>query len=686
MTFKYPSTKVKLVEEEIYGVEIKDSYRWLEESENPEVIEWIQAQNHFTRDILNQIKERKSIQKLVEERIRFDQVIITREHENGWFFLKKHHDKQQLVLYFRSRENPSMDKVLIDTNELDSSGFTSLNWWYASHDGTLLAYGLSKEGSDWSIGHIMNVESGKHFEETIERVRYTTLCWKKDNSGFYYTRHPKVGEVPDGEESFHSHVRYHALGTNPENDPIIFENPKRLYEYPEPFLSKDGAYMIIMSYRFISTDLYFVDLISDPPKTRPILTDSNWIITPHTSEENIYFLSNHESPKYGFYKTTSKKLEIEHWESVISPGEDILQDIKLVSHKIVALWLHEATSLLTVHNLDGVKQKDIPIPKDGTAVHIVTNGQLSGEPEFDNLYFDYQSFTQPPIMYEYNIPKEKLTIFHEARPKLENMELTVSKVWYSSKDGTKVHMFIIYPKNLELNGKNPTILYGYGGFNISITPFFSPDNQIWFENGGILAYPNIRGGGEFGEEWHKAGILNKKQNVFDDFIAAAEFLIEQGYTSPSKLAIDGASNGGLLVGAVCVQRPDLFEAVYCNVPLLDMTRFHNFSLGKTWIPEYGDPEKPEDFKWLYAYSPYHHVKQGVNYPAVLLHTATEDSRVDPSHAMKMVALLQKASDSKKPVLLWVESKAGHGFGKPISALIDEYTNILSFFTWRLKKS
>ncbi|MHA2089017.1 MAG: prolyl oligopeptidase family serine peptidase, partial [Promethearchaeota archaeon] len=478
---------------------------------------------------------------------------------------------------------------------------------------------------------------------------------------------------------------YHVLGTNPENDPIIFENPERLYEYPLPYLSKDETFMIIMSYRFIATDLYFIDLSSNPPITRSIIIDSNWMIEPQMGEECIYFLSNHESPKYGVYKTTSENLDINQWECVISPGEDILQNMKLASNKIIALWLHEATSILTVHNLDGIKQKEIPVPKNGTVIYEISGGVLSGEPEFDNLYFDYQSFTQPPILYEYNIPNDKLTIFNEAHPKRGNIELIVSKVWYPSKDGTKVHMFIIHPKHIELNGNNPTILYGYGGFNISITPFFSPTNQIWFEKGGILAYPNIRGGGEFGEEWHKAGILGKKQNVFDDFIAAAEYLIKERYTSPKRLAINGASNGGLLVGAVCVQRPDLFEAVYCNVPLLDMTRYNNFSLGKTWIPEYGDPEKPEDFNWLYAYSPYHHVKQGTNYPAVLLHTATEDSRVDPSHAMKMAALLQKSSSSEKPVLLWVEGKAGHGLGKPISALTEEYTNILSFFTWRLNQ-
>ncbi|MHA2035128.1 MAG: prolyl oligopeptidase family serine peptidase [Promethearchaeota archaeon] len=685
MNVKYPPTVVKPVEEEIFGIKITDNYRWLEESENQEVREWIEAQNLFTRDMLDQIKDRNSIQKLVEERIRFDQVFITIERENGWFFIKKHHNKQQPVLYFRSKEHPEIDKALIDTNELDSTGFTSLSWFHTSHDGSLLVYGLAKEGSDWSTGHIMEVETGKHFEEKIERTRGSAVRWKKDKSGFYYTRHPKKGEVPDGEETFHSHIRYHVLGTNPENDPIIFENPERLYEYPLPYLSKDETFMIIMSYRFIATDLYFIDLSSNPPITRSIIIDSNWMIEPQMGEECIYFLSNHESPKYGVYKTTSENLDINQWECVISPGEDILQNMKLASNKIIALWLHEATSILTVHNLDGIKQKEIPVPKNGTVIYEISGGVLSGEPEFDNLYFDYQSFTQPPILYEYNIPNDKLTIFNEAHPKRGNIELIVSKVWYPSKDGTKVHMFIIHPKHIELNGNNPTILYGYGGFNISITPFFSPTNQIWFEKGGILAYPNIRGGGEFGEEWHKAGILGKKQNVFDDFIAAAEYLIKERYTSPKRLAINGASNGGLLVGAVCVQRPDLFEAVYCNVPLLDMTRYNNFSLGKTWIPEYGDPEKPEDFNWLYAYSPYHHVKQGTNYPAVLLHTATEDSRVDPSHAMKMAALLQKSSSSEKPVLLWVEGKAGHGLGKPISALTEEYTNILSFFTWRLNQ-
>jgi prolyl oligopeptidase len=374
------------------------------------------------------------------------------------------------------------------------------------------------------------------------------------------------------------------------------------------------------------------------------------------------------------------------WETVLEPQKDILQDVQLVSDKIIALWLHDVQSKVTLHNYDGKLIGEIPLPKSGTVDPMDMGGGFSGGLEYSDVYFNCMSFFQAPTTYHYNIHTRKLREFFKMDLDLDLSKYEITEEWYQSKDGTRVHMFLIYPSQLELNGANPTILYGYGGFNVSMNPFFSPNFICWVERGGVVAVANIRGGGEYGDAWHKAGILYKKQNVFDDFIAAAEHLIQRKYCSPKTLTIFGGSNGGLLVGAATVQRPDLFIAVYCTVPLLDMLRYHHFSIGKTWVPEYGDPEKLEDFKWLKAYSPYHNVQEDGSYPAVLFKTAINDSRVDPTHALKMAALMQSLPQTTNPILLWTESAAGHGTGRSVTKLITEGTRMLTFFMWRIKAS
>ncbi|MFX0086599.1 MAG: prolyl oligopeptidase family protein [Candidatus Hodarchaeota archaeon] len=680
---KYPETLVMSVEETLHDVKIVDEYRWLEEIKNQEVKKWLKLQNEHTRKILDQIPYREKLKARLEELLQIEHMFLPKETDSGWFFRKRGPKDQQPVLFFQSKGNSSSEIELINVNKLNSSGLISIDFWEPSSDGKLLAYGQSKGGSEWATIHIMDIqdpEKPKILKDKIERTKFTHISWDKDAGGFYYMRFPDIGEVPSGEQHFHSHIRYHKLGTNPKEDPIIYKNPDKPYEYPLFSISSDQTHMIIMSYRFITVDLYYVDLTTDPPEIHPIITDSKWMIEAHVGKENIYLKSNHDTPKFAIYKTIKEQLPIENWKCIISPvNDDIIQSFKLIGNKIAVLWLRNVTNRITIHDLNGNLEYEVKIPMNGSVEWDVVDIL-----DFDNLFLYYQSWIDPPQIFKHKIGSEVLEKFYEKKLPINTEGIDIIHVFYSSKDKTKVHMFLLHQKGIKLNKNNPTILYGYGGFGVSLTPSFSTAFLSWIENGGIVAIANIRGGGEHGDEWHKAGRLDKKQNVFDDFIAAANYLISKGYCSPKTLGIYGGSNGGLLVGAVTVQKPELFGAVYCSVPLLDMLRYHHFSLGKTWIPEYGNPEDPEQFKWIYAYSPYQQIKEDSQYPAILFYTAEDDSRVEPIHAMKFAAKMQKIK-GKKPKLIWFEPASGHGVGTPLSKTIDNTTDMLAFFLWQLKK-
>ncbi|MFW9777413.1 MAG: prolyl oligopeptidase family protein [Candidatus Heimdallarchaeota archaeon] len=680
----YPHTEQIPVTNTLHGIEITDNYQWLEDTESEAVKNWITNQNIFSKPYLDNIPVREDIRERIQELYEFEQILDVIERENGWFFRKKHVDKQQPVLYFRSKKNPTHDQVLIDINVRDPSGLTTIDYVYPSHDGTLMAYGLSKGGDEWSTLYLMNVTTGQDFgeKESIKRAKYSYVSWKKDKTGFYYTRFFNPGEVPKGEENFHSHIRFHSLGSDPDQDPIIFRHAKEPTAYPDYVLSPDETYMVVYIYRFVSSDLHLIDLANDNHMI-PIVTESKWLFYPYVSSEHIYVLSNYRSPNYGVYRFTRSKLNISDWEEVIEPREYVLQDINLVYQNIVALWMHNVSNKLTLHDVDGKEVDRIPIPKNGSIQTSPPGTMLFGSLDAENLFFNFQTFLQPPMTYQYHIPSQTLSRFFEYDIRISSDEFEVTEEYFASKDGTKVHMFIISRPNVERNKKNPTLLYGYGGFGISIAPTYSPNILHWVERNGVIAVANIRGGGEHGEEWHQAGMLGRKQNVFDDFIAAAEYLVKSNICSPETLGMWGGSNGGLLVGAVLVQRPELFAAVYCAVPLLDMLRYHHFLLGKTWVPEYGDPDNPDHFHWLHAYSPYQNVNPKGTYPSVLFKTATNDSRVDASHAFKMAALMQSLSSTSEPILLKVDTSAGHGVGRSLTKLVNDSTDLLTYFYWRL---
>ncbi len=674
---KYPETRMEPVVETIHGIKITDNYRWLEKIDSREVQSWIKAQNDLSRSILDQIPIQSKIYKRVNELIRIEETFLPKETEKGWFYNKKHPDAQQPIIYFRSKDT-GIEKVFLDVNKMDPTGLSSIDIWEPSPNGDYFAYGVSEKGSEWNTIYIMRVSDKILLEDQIQRIKpFSPLVWNSTNSGLYYMRFPNPKDVPAGEENFHSHIRYHQIGTAADEDPTIYRNPEKIHEYPFFSVSPDESFMIITSYRFTESDLYCVDLKT--LEVNPILVDSEWLFEVVVGKEYIYIKSNHKNPHFSLFRTKLDKLDIANWQEIIVPRDnDTLETFLLVKEKPVVKWLRHVSNLIEVYNPEGDLLWVIDLPNQGT-ISTILNAYIT----FERLSLHYTSWVEPPFIINFNVEtgqKEKFT-----EKKVPNLDLDSFKVkheWYISKDGTKVHMFIIHKKDLNFNGNNPTILYGYGGFGVSLTPSFSVTFLSWIELGGVVAIANLRGGGEFGDDWHKAGRLGNKQNVFDDFIAAAEFLIQERYCSSKCLGIYGGSNGGLLVGAAAIQRPDLFSAVYCSVPLLDMLRYQNSLLGATWIPEYGDPTDPKQFSWLYEYSPYHNAKQGP-YPTIMFHTAESDSRVDPMHAMKMAALLQSISTSKNPILLWVETAAGHGIGMPTDKLIQRATDVLTFFSWGL---
>jgi prolyl oligopeptidase len=477
-------------------------------------------------------------------------------------------------------------------------------------------------------------------------------------------------------------VFYHSLGTDPEKDPLIFGEGRNPEDWPNADLSEDGRFLLItVEQGWTRTELFLMDLVAGTPAIR-ITDGKNFIYRGEIFRGDLYVISNEDASRYRVFKTSLDHPGREFWRELVPHSDAVLQAIDIIHGDVFALYERNATSEIKVFSTDGRFLGDVRLPGLGS----VTG--FGGEWDSKEMFFGFQSFTVPASVYRIDLtqPNALSTPAVWAKidaPSINPSDYEVKQVWYASKDGTRVPMFIFHKKGLELNGHSPTLLTGYGGFNISLTPTFTGDRYLWLQRGGVFAVANLRGGAEFGEEWHRAGMLDKKQNVFDDFIAAAEYLVEQKYTDHERLAIRGGSNGGLLMGAMLTQRPDLFHAVVCQVPLLDMLRYQNFQIAKLWIPEYGSADDPVQFEWLYAYSPYHHVKRGTQYPATLFMTAESDTRVDPLHAKKMAALLQAeaANGKDRPILLRIETKAGHGAGKPIAKIVDELTDMYSFVWW-----
>ena len=677
-----PKAKVDIVEEKIGGHSISDPYRWLENADSPATQEFDRQELTYARGILDPLPGRPQIHQQLTQLLSIGIIGTPQMGGKYYFYIRRDGMQNQPVLMVREGIH-GKDRALVDVNLLSADGTVALDWWSPSDDGKYVAYGTSPGGSEESTLRIVETASGKVLPDTIDRARHANMAWKKDNSGFYYGRTPKKGDVPAGEEVYHVKIFYHALGSDAEKDSLIFAG-HHAQDIPVAQLADDeDRWLLITVYEgYTKTEMYLQDLKAGTPSVE-ITSGKDFIYSGEILRGRLYIFTNEDAPRYRVLRVDARKPRRESWREIVPESDAVLKNVLLVHGNLFGLYEKNAISLLKIFSDEGHFLSDVKLPGLGSITAI------GGKWDSDEAFFGFQSFTVPPSVYTIDFKASNATELWARvdAPAIDPSAYEVKQVWFSSKDGTKVPMFVFHKKGLALNGKNPTLLTGYGGFNISLTPSFAGDRYLWLEHGGVFAVANLRGGSELGEGWHRAGMLDKKQNVFDDFIAAAEYLIAQKYTDKDHLAIRGGSNGGLLVAAAFTQRPELFRAVVCAVPLLDMLRYQHFQIAKLWIPEYGSADDAKQFDWLYAYSPYHHVKAGTEYPAILFMTAESDTRVDPMHAKKMAALMQAEAANgmsrERPILLRIEPKAGHGVGKPVTKQIEELTDVYSFLFWQL---
>ncbi|MCA9656624.1 MAG: S9 family peptidase [Myxococcales bacterium] len=675
----YPATRRDAVVDTLHGVSVADPYRWLEDVDAKEVQEWMGAQDEVARAYLESLPKREELEKRLIELTYIDAISPPSHRGKRYFYSRSHADKEKAVYYYKVGKDGE-ERVLIDPNTLSEDGSISVHGMSASHDGRYVAYKLSENNADAATMYVKDLKTGKDSAiDVIPGAKYATASWTPDGKGFYYVGLPTDPSIAPAELPGHAEVRYHRLGTHPEQDRQVQPPLGDPTMFLGTSISEDGRWLLLYKVKGPTTELYFQDLRSKKGRERgfvPLATGFTAQYAADAYEDQLYVTTNEGAPRRRVFRVDPAEPEREHWREIVPEREDaVLSFAYVVGGHLVTDYMVNAHSQLQVRDLEGTLVREVELPGLGSA------SGLLGRSDEDEAYFYYTSFTQPPMIYETSISTGKTRLWETIDYPVDVSQIEEHQVWYESADGTKVSMFIVHRKGLDRDGSHPTLLTGYGGFNVSRTPGFSPSAALWVEHGGVYAVPNLRGGGEYGEAWHEAGMRDNKQNVFDDFIAAAQYLVDEGYTSPVKLAVSGGSNGGLLVGAVMTQRPELFGAVVCAVPLLDMVRYHRFGSGKTWIPEYGDPEVADDFRFLYAYSPYHHVHDGAHYPALLMLSADSDDRVDPLHARKFVAAIQAASGGGEPAIMRIEQKAGHGGAgtrkKAVAQQVDTYAFLLS---------
>ncbi len=696
-----PRAKPKIVIDNYRGRQIADAYRWLEDSAAPETQQFVAAQNTYTRSVLESIPSRDELRRRVEKLFTIGRVASPRIGGNNYFYERRDGRQNQAVVYVREERQDhdlqNNDRPLIDVNALAPDGTIALDWWYPSEDGRYVAFGTSANGSELSTLQVIEVGSGKLRPEKIERTRAASIAWLPDSSGFYYTRYPRPGDVPGGEEMYNRRVFFHQLSSSENaggaDDALIF--PADGMElapqhWPNISISNDGSWLLVdVSEGWTKTELYLKNLSlrahpgnSAEPQGRfqRITTGGNFIYHGEVLDGQLYITSNEGAPRFRVFTAACVAPDRANWQEIIPESDAVIEGRAVViARKLFVHSIRNASSQLSLFELDGQLAANVAMPALGSIF------DLGGNWNSRSGFFGFVSYAIPPTVFEVNL-SGAITEWAGVESGIDPARYQVDQLWFNSKDGTRVPMFVVSKKGLLKNGHNPTLLSGYGGFNLGRTPFFNRNAMlVLLEPGGVYVDVQLRGGNEFGEDWHRGGMLEKKQNVFDDFIAAAEYLIAEKYTDAEHLAIQGGSNGGLLMGAALTQRPDLFRAVVCQVPLLDMLRYQNFQIAKLWIPEYGSSDDRQQFEYLRAYSPYHHVRAGTQYPAVLLMTAESDTRVDPMHAVKMAALLQAeaANGSERPILLRVDAKAGHGVGKPMAKLVDDAVDVWSFLFWQL---
>jgi prolyl oligopeptidase len=675
LSLVYPQAAKFEQVDDYHGTLVADPYRWLEDPDSEETTAWVEAENEVTFAYLEAIPARERIKERLTQLWNYEKYGVPFKKGERYFYFKNDGLQNQSVLYTLTALTGE-PTVLLDPNTLSEDGTVALAGLSISEDGKFLAYSLSTSGSDWQEWKVRDVESGQDLADHLKWVKFSGASWTQDSRGFFYSRYDEPNDTTKHQEAnYFQKLFYHRLGAPQAEDVLVYE---RLDEKEWGFsgeVTEDGTYLIISVWKGTDSKnlVFYKDLSSADAGVIELINtfEANYSFIEH-EDTLFWFQTDLEAPRGRVITIDISQPERENWKEVIPQAAETLGGVSVLNHQFVVSYLKDAHTQIKIFSLEGSFEHEVALPGLGSA------GGFSGKKHDTETFYSFTGFTTPNTIYRYDMVRDQSTIFREPKVEFNPEDYQTKQVFYKSKDGTQIPMFITHKKGLKLDGQNPTYLYGYGGFNASLTPGFSVSNLVWMEMGGVYALPNLRGGGEYGEDWHQAGTKLKKQNVFDDFIAAAEWLIAHQYTAPAKLAIGGGSNGGLLVGACMAQRPDLFGAALPAVGVMDMLRFQKFTIGWAWVAEYGSSENAEEFKALYAYSPLHNLKPGTAYPATLITTADHDDRVVPAHSFKFAAALQETHKGEAPVLIRIETKAGHGAGKPTTKVIEEAADRWAF--------
>ena len=674
---KYPVAHKDNVVDDYFGHKVNDPYRWLEDDNSQETAEWVKAENKVTNEFLAKIPYRDSIRKELTNLWNYPKYSAPFKRAGKYFYYKNDGLQNQSVLYVQDNLDAE-PRVLLDPNKLSDDGTVALSAARVSNDGKYLAYFIARSGSDWNEGYVLDINTGEKLSDHLQWIKFSGIGW--DGDGFYYSRYPEPakGEALSQSNEYHQ-VFYHKVGTPQADDKMVYDTPEHPRRLSGIGVTRDEKIQFLTESETTDGNSLYVRLNDSKSGWKPVysgLKSEFHVIDDWKGE--LLVLTNYKAPRYRLIAVDPKKPEEANWKEVIPESDDVLSDASVVGGKICASYMKDAHTVLQLFQPDGKLTGNIDLPEMGSA------SVLIGEKNDNEAFYTFESWTMPNTIYQYDVNTGQSTVFRQPALKFDPNDFETRQVFYASKDGTKVPMFIFMKKGTRLDGTNPSMLYGYGGFNVSLTPYFSPARMVFLEQGGVYAVANLRGGGEYGEAWHQAGTKMHKQNVFDDCIAAAEYLVEKKYTDTNHLALMGGSNGGLLVGAVINQRPDLFRVAIPQVGVMDMLRYNKFTIGWSWAGDYGTSSDSEEmFKYLYAYSPYHNIKKGGHYPAILALTADHDDRVVPAHTFKYMARMQEYNDGANPTLVRIETKAGHGGGKPTSKIIDEYTDIWSFVFYEM---
>ncbi|QLE58892.1 prolyl oligopeptidase family protein [Nostoc sp. TCL26-01] len=677
----YPPSRRSNQVDDYHGTLVADPYRWLEDPDSDETKAWVESQNQVTFAYLSEIPARQKIQQRLTKLWDYEKYSIPFKEGENYFYFKNDGLQNQSVLY-TLKSLDAQPRVLLDPNQLSADGTVALSGFTISDNGKHLAYGLSTAGSDWQEWKVRDVETGEDLSDHLQWIKFSGASWTNDHQGFFYSRYDEPNEKTKLEDvNYYQKLYYHRLGTSQSEDILVYDRSDEKEWGFSGGVTEDGSYLIISVW--LGTDsrnlVFYKDLTNPDAEVVELIPqfEADYSFIDH-DDHVFYFRTDLNAPRGRVIAIDTKNPAQEAWQEIIPQSDATLESVNILNNQFIADYLADAHTQIKIFDLQGTFIRDVELPGLGSA------GGFGGKRDDTETFYSFTSFTTPGTIYRYNIVSGESQLFREPKVDFAPDDYETTQVFYQSKDGTQVPMFITHKKGIKLDGNNPTYLYAYGGFNISLSPSFSVSVIAWLEMGGIYALANLRGGGEYGEEWHQAGMKEKKQNVFDDFIAAAEWLIANNYTKSAKLAIAGGSNGGLLVGACMIQRPDLFGAALPAVGVMDMLRFHKFTIGWAWTAEYGSPDNPEEFPALYAYSPLHNLSENTAYPATLITTADHDDRVVPAHSFKFAAALQAAHEGDVPVLIRIETKAGHGRGKPTAKIIEEAADKWAFLVRTLE--